>query len=317
LRDMSTFRGHTKPKAVLAEAVRLGRTAAELASEAYSADPPVPAPLLGACLGGHDPFWRLMAEEFPLCFRREFKGGDVVTALRRYLWQFRLPGESAQIERIIEGFAAAYFQFNFPGDGPASLVEVPGVDSGVSGWYTSQPRPALTGKTSVPVCCAHCGALAGSARGEVLACRGCSIVHFCRPCRKLASRRGHAVVGAIGFGRGCVAARKAAGLCGGAIGDTIRFSRGAGEPDDHSTISIAMASWPRQQPFQSQDAVFVLGYSIIMLSTNIHNPNVRDKMALHEFISMNCGINAGDNFPGDFLADIYNDIANEELRVRT
>ena len=59
----------------------------------------------------------------------------------------------------------------------------------------------------------------------------------------------------------------------------------------------------------------VLAYSIIMLTTNLHNANVKDKMTLAQFISQNRQINGGGNFPGDYLAGAYDDIRAEELKV--
>ena len=59
----------------------------------------------------------------------------------------------------------------------------------------------------------------------------------------------------------------------------------------------------------------VLCYAIIMLTTNLHNPKVKDKMQLHQFLQQNVDINDGDNYPGDYLASIYADIEREELKV--
>ena len=61
--------------------------------------------------------------------------------------------------------------------------------------------------------------------------------------------------------------------------------------------------------------VQVLCYAIIMLTTNLHNPKVKAKMAVHEFLQQNVGVNDGDNYPGDYLADIYADIHAKELKV--
>lgn len=38
-----------------------------------------------------------------------------------------------------------------------------------------------------------------------------------------------------------------------------------------------------------------------MLNTTLHNPNVKDKLSLQRFISMNGGINNGDDLPTDLL----------------
>ena len=59
----------------------------------------------------------------------------------------------------------------------------------------------------------------------------------------------------------------------------------------------------------------VLAYAIIMLTTNLHSSNVKEKMKKHEFIAQNRDVNGGSNFPGDFLAKIYDDVQKEELKV--
>ena len=44
-----------------------------------------------------------------------------------------------------------------------------------------------------------------------------------------------------------------------------------------------------QGAFKSSDAVFVLSYSTIMLNTDLHNPQVKRKMTLEQFVSNNRG----------------------------
>lgn len=55
----------------------------------------------------------------------------------------------------------------------------------------------------------------------------------------------------------------------------------------------------------STDTCYVLSFSIIMLNTGLHNPNVRDRPPFERFVSMNRGINDGSDLP------------EEQLRVRT
>uniref|UniRef100_A0A7N4Q231 Cytohesin 4 n=1 Tax=Sarcophilus harrisii TaxID=9305 RepID=A0A7N4Q231_SARHA len=53
--------------------------------------------------------------------------------------------------------------------------------------------------------------------------------------------------------------------------------------------------------FQSTDTCYVLSFSIIMLNTSLHNPNVRDKPPFERFVSMNRGINNGRDLPEELL----------------
>merc|ERR1719247_3331856 len=71
--------------------------------------------LLGQCLGHHGDFWKQLALSYPENFAC-FAGMDIVQAIRAYLWRFRLPGEAAQIERIVDGFARSYFHHNLTKD---------------------------------------------------------------------------------------------------------------------------------------------------------------------------------------------------------
>lgn len=51
----------------------------------------------------------------------------------------------------------------------------------------------------------------------------------------------------------------------------------------------------------STDTCYILSFSIIMLNTSLHNPNVRDKPTVERFISMNRGINEGGDLPEELL----------------
>uniref|UniRef100_A0A672LAE9 Cytohesin 2 n=1 Tax=Sinocyclocheilus grahami TaxID=75366 RepID=A0A672LAE9_SINGR len=61
--------------------------------------------------------------------------------------------------------------------------------------------------------------------------------------------------------------------------------------------------------FQSTDTCYVLSFSIIMLNTSLHNPNVRDKPTVERFISMNRGINDGGDLPEELLRVSVNNIS--------
>jgi brefeldin A-resistance guanine nucleotide exchange factor 1 len=63
------------------------------------------------------------------------------------------------------------------------------------------------------------------------------------------------------------------------------------------------------------DSAYVLCYSIIMLNTDLHNPQVRNKMTLAQFIKNNRGTNAGADWPAAYLTDMYEAIAADEIRI--
>eukprot|EP01102_Stenamoeba_stenopodia_P010173 TRINITY_DN3036_c0_g1_i1.p1 TRINITY_DN3036_c0_g1~~TRINITY_DN3036_c0_g1_i1.p1 ORF type:complete len:641 (-),score=108.55 TRINITY_DN3036_c0_g1_i1:351-2273(-) len=66
--------------------------------------------------------------------------------------------------------------------------------------------------------------------------------------------------------------------------------------------------------FLSSAVVHVLAFSTIMLNTDIHNPNVKNKMTLPEFIKNNKGINEGTDLPLEFIEDLYQRIKQDEIK---
>ncbi|XP_023536934.1 ARF guanine-nucleotide exchange factor GNL2 [Cucurbita pepo subsp. pepo] len=65
--------------------------------------------------------------------------------------------------------------------------------------------------------------------------------------------------------------------------------------------------------FASKDTVFVLCYSLIMLNTDQHNPQVKKKMTEDEFIRNNREINAGKDLPRDYLSELFHSISNHAI----
>uniref|UniRef100_A0A061R742 Arf guanine-nucleotide exchange factor gnom-like isoform x1 n=1 Tax=Tetraselmis sp. GSL018 TaxID=582737 RepID=A0A061R742_9CHLO len=67
--------------------------------------------------------------------------------------------------------------------------------------------------------------------------------------------------------------------------------------------------------FKSKDAAYVFGYSVIMLNTDAHNSQVKNKMTLEGFVANNRGINDGENFPESFLKEIYESIVGNAIKL--
>ncbi|VDK28177.1 unnamed protein product [Anisakis simplex] len=68
--------------------------------------------------------------------------------------------------------------------------------------------------------------------------------------------------------------------------------------------------------FASADTAYVLAYSIIMLTTDLHSPQVRNKMTKEQYIAMNRGINDQSDLPQQYLSDIYDEIAGNEIKMK-
>ena len=67
-----------------------------------------------------------------------------------------------------------------------------------------------------------------------------------------------------------------------------------------------------------------LAYSVILLNTDAHNPQVKKRMTKADFIKNNRGINADEdspadhdpNLPEDFLTTVYDEIVSNEIRMK-
>ena len=73
----------------------------------------------------------------------------------------------------------------------------------------------------------------------------------------------------------------------------------------------------RRSCFADEDAAFVLAFSLIMLNTNQHSPQLKDRerMTLAQFLSNNRQINGGENFPEEFMRPLYDSITNNEIKM--
>ncbi|XP_015687442.1 cytohesin-4 [Protobothrops mucrosquamatus] len=67
--------------------------------------------------------------------------------------------------------------------------------------------------------------------------------------------------------------------------------------------------------FQSTDACYILSFSVIMLNTSLHNPNVKDKPPFERFMSMNKGINNGEDLQEVLLKNLFESIKNEPFSI--
>lgn len=74
---------------------------------------------------------------------------------------------------------------------------------------------------------------------------------------------------------------------------------------------------PKNQLFQSADTVYVLAFSIIMLTTDLHSPQVKHKMTKEQYIKMNRGISdSKSDLPEEYLSTIYDEISEHEIKMK-
>ncbi|XP_068119264.1 brefeldin A-inhibited guanine nucleotide-exchange protein 2 [Hyperolius riggenbachi] len=71
-----------------------------------------------------------------------------------------------------------------------------------------------------------------------------------------------------------------------------------------------------QTLFASADTAYIMAYSIIMLTTDLHNPQVKNKMTKEQYIKMNCGINDSKDLPEEYLSAIYDEIEGKKIAMR-
>ncbi|KAJ7684708.1 hypothetical protein DFH06DRAFT_1355274 [Mycena polygramma] len=75
--------------------------------------------------------------------------------------------------------------------------------------------------------------------------------------------------------------------------------------------SIYFAAGPDE--IQNEDAVYVLAYSIILLNTDLHNPQVRKRMTIEDYTKNLRGVNNNTDFSAEFLKNIYDSIRKREI----
>lgn len=63
----------------------------------------------------------------------------------------------------------------------------------------------------------------------------------------------------------------------------------------------------------TQDATFILSFSVIMLNTDLHNPQVKRRMTLEDYMKNLRNVNDGRNFAPEYLVAIYEAIRDNEI----
>ncbi|KAG9317513.1 hypothetical protein JVU11DRAFT_1718 [Chiua virens] len=71
-----------------------------------------------------------------------------------------------------------------------------------------------------------------------------------------------------------------------------------------------------QTPFKNADTAYVLSYSTIMLNTDAHSPQVKNRMSKSDFVRNNRGINDNEDLPEEFLSSIFDEIQHNEIRMK-
>ncbi|KAK0528299.1 guanine nucleotide exchange protein for ADP-robosylation factor [Tilletia horrida] len=68
--------------------------------------------------------------------------------------------------------------------------------------------------------------------------------------------------------------------------------------------------------FTNADAAYVFAYSVIMLNTDAHSPQVKNRMTVQDFLKNNAGIDDGKDLPEEYVKGVYDEIVNNEIKMK-
>lgn len=69
--------------------------------------------------------------------------------------------------------------------------------------------------------------------------------------------------------------------------------------------------------FSQAESAYILSYSVILLNTDLHSPQIKRRMTYENFVSNNAGIDDGKDLPRDFLLRVYEEIQNDEIKLKS
>ncbi|OBA23562.1 Sec7-domain-containing protein [Metschnikowia bicuspidata var. bicuspidata NRRL YB-4993] len=69
--------------------------------------------------------------------------------------------------------------------------------------------------------------------------------------------------------------------------------------------------------FSNADAAYVLAYSTVMLNTDQHSKQVKNRMTVENFIMNNSGIDDGKDLPRQFLEQVFSEIQGNEIKLQS
>mmetsp|Transcript_37186 Transcript_37186/g.51337 ORF Transcript_37186/g.51337 Transcript_37186/m.51337 type:complete len:861 (-) Transcript_37186:1826-4408(-) len=67
--------------------------------------------------------------------------------------------------------------------------------------------------------------------------------------------------------------------------------------------------------FPHEDVAYMLSFSLIMLNTDLHNPNIKNKMTEGQFVKNNTNVGDFPDMPAEFLIELYNKIKDNEIKM--
>ena len=169
------------------------------------------------------------------------------------------------------------------------------------------------------------GVAAAAAQGLCIKDDADSVAHFLRTTAGLDKDRiGQYIGGSSEFYKKVMAAFIAQhDFQGLPIDEGLRFLLGHFKPiGEAEVIDRTMSSFAEcyrrdnTTAFASHDAAHVMAFSIMMINTDLHSVNVKDKMTLNGFVSMLRGVNDGADFDRKFLESVFDRIKSREIKLK-
>ncbi|KAI8338556.1 hypothetical protein BC941DRAFT_423211 [Chlamydoabsidia padenii] len=68
--------------------------------------------------------------------------------------------------------------------------------------------------------------------------------------------------------------------------------------------------------FANAETAYVLAYAVVLLNSDAHNPNLKKRMTLQDFIKNNRGLDDGGDISLEIQETIYNEIQNNEIKMK-
>ncbi|QSL64414.1 hypothetical protein MERGE_001715 [Pneumocystis wakefieldiae] len=68
--------------------------------------------------------------------------------------------------------------------------------------------------------------------------------------------------------------------------------------------------------FTNADTAYFLAYSVIILNTDLHNPHIKKRMTLNDFIKNTSKMNDGEQISESYLTEVYEEISNNEIVLK-
>lgn len=103
-----------------------------------------------------------------------------------------------------------------------------------------------------------------------------------------------------------------------ALRDFLKNFKLPGESQKIDRFMLKFAErYVEQNPdvFAKPDTAYVLAFSLIMLNTDLHSPQIKKKITLDEFIDLLGGLKKEDELSNEYMTELYNEIKNNEIKL--